>query len=63
MYQLINLQLLHEQSTLGVVAMTLDSHVGEWGSIPHVTLNFVIFVGIAQNLRAKIILFQWKDFV
>ena len=64
MYQLINLQQLHEQSNLGVVVMTLDSHVGEWGSIPHMHHNFVVFfVEIAQTLRPKITPFPWKAFI
>ena len=63
MYQFINLQLLHYQCILGVVVITLASHVGGWGSIPHFNLNFVVFfVGIAQTLRAKITPFPRKDF-
>ena len=41
---------------------TPASHLGEWSSIPHKGLTFVVFVGIAQTLRAKITPFQWKDF-
>ena len=42
--------------------ITLASHVGERGSIPHMS-NFVFFfVGIAQTLGAKITPFPRKDF-
>ena len=44
MYQFINLQLLHYQCILGVVVITLASQVGWWGSIPHINLNFVVFL-------------------
>ena len=34
MYQFINMHLLFQQSTIGVVVLTPASHLGEWGSNP-----------------------------
>ena len=63
MYHFINMHLLFQQSTIGVVVLTLASYLGEWGSIPHKSLTFVVFfVEIAQTLRAKITPFPQKDF-
>ena len=35
MYHFINMHLLFQQSTIGVVVLTSASRLGEWGSIPH----------------------------
>ena len=46
------------------MVVTLASQIGEQGSIPHKSLDFVffVFVRIAQPLREKITPFLQKDF-
>ena len=62
MYQFINMHLLFQQSTIGVVVLTPASHLGEWGSNPTRAILLRFFAGIAQTLRVKITPFQRKDF-
>ena len=53
MYEFINMHLLIQQSTIGVVVLTLASYLGEWGSIPHKRLTFVVFCWNCPNFKGK----------
>ena len=53
MYQFINLHLIIYQSTIGVVVLIPVSYLGEWGSIPHKSLTFVVFCWNCPNFKGK----------